>query len=69
MVIIGLNKENINLRSEDTFCHNGSIYWIGAHTEHRYMYHIVWIFKYISYIAEFGLILLFLHYFNFSLLD
>ena len=34
------------LRSEIRFAILMSMYWTGAHTKHRHMYHIVWIPKY-----------------------
>jgi len=35
-----------HLRSEIRFVIMLSMYWVGAHTKHRVMYHIVWLPKY-----------------------
>jgi len=36
----------MHLRSETHFDILGNMYWKGAHTKHRVMYHIVWLPKY-----------------------
>ena len=46
MVILCVSKANVSLRSENVFEILDRMYWTGAHTKHRVMYHIVWLPKY-----------------------
>ena len=41
-----MNVANVKFAKRDTLCDNRGMYWTGAHTKHRHMYHIVWIPKY-----------------------